>query len=231
MTGTVDVWARRAGTALIVGPVIFVAAMGVEQSLRPGFSDLSNTISQLGVDTQGWSYSWIFTASIITVGLLTLVASYGLTRVLGRPGRSGVILLALSGLGCIGVGIFNEDANLLEHSIFALDQFIMSGLAVLFLAPVFARDAGWGASFATLSRVCGIAILVSLLLFVVGVGGSDYKGLVERVVVTPTFLWSVTVGLRLWRLPRSQGTCRRATVICRRPKKGSRAATIVWSWV
>jgi hypothetical membrane protein len=65
LAGTVDQWARRAGIAIIVGPVIFVVAMVVEQTLRPGFSVLSNTISDLGVDTNRWSYAWMFTASII----------------------------------------------------------------------------------------------------------------------------------------------------------------------
>lgn len=200
MTGIVDPWARRAGIALIVGPVTFVLAMGVEQAIRPGFSDLSNTISELGVDIHGWSYAWMFAASIIILGLLTLVASYGLIRVLVRPAWAGAILLALSGFGCIGVGIFNEDAYFVEHSIFALDQFVTSGLAVLFLAPVLAKDPRWGPNYAKLSRVCGIVIVISLVLFVVGAGGPDYYGLVERAIVAPALLWSVIAGLRLWHL-------------------------------
>ena len=69
MTAKVDPWARRAGIALIVGPGVFIVAMVVEQFLRPGFNVLTNTISDLGFDSNGWSYSWMFTVSIIALGL------------------------------------------------------------------------------------------------------------------------------------------------------------------
>ena len=140
LVGTVDQWAQRAGIALVVGPVVFVVVMLVEQTLRPGFSVLSNTISDLGVDTNGWSYAWMFSASIIILGLLTLVAAYALTQVLGRSSRNGAIPLGLAGVGYVGVGIFNDAAYFLEHSIFALDQFVASMLAILILARVFSRD-------------------------------------------------------------------------------------------
>ncbi len=185
-----------------MGPATFVVAMGVEQALRPGFNILSNTISELGVDIHGWSYAWMFTAAIIILGLLTLFAAYGLIRVLSRAGRIGAILLGFSALGCVGVGIFNEDAYLVEHSISALDQFVTSGLALLFLAPILARDPRLGPSYATLSRLCGIIVLVSLVFFVVGAGGQGYNGLVERVIVGSALLWAVIIGLRLWHLPR-----------------------------
>lgn len=201
MAEALDPWGRRAAVALIVGPVLFVASMGVEQALRPGFSDFSNTISDLGVDTNGWSYSWMFTASIIVLGLLTLFAAYSLIEVLGRPGRIGAILLALAGLGAIGVGLFNEDAHPDEHAIFALDAFLMSGLAVLILAPVLARDPRWGTAYAWFSRLCGIVDLVALVLFISDAGGHDYNGFVERLIVAPILLWAVIAGARLWNLP------------------------------
>ena len=91
----------------------------------------------------------MFTASIIILGLLALFAAVASTRVLGRPGWTGAVLMALSGLGYMAAGIFNEDAHLLEHSIFALDQFVMSGLAVLVFAPVLANETRWGPTYAT----------------------------------------------------------------------------------
>jgi len=194
---TVDAWARRGAIAFVVGPVMFVLVMVVEQALRPGYSDLSNTISDLGVDINGWSHSWMFTVSIIFLGLLTLFSAYALTRVLGKPAQTGAILLSLSGVGSIGVGIFNEDAYLLPHSIFALDAFIASGLALLFLAQVLASH--WGPVYARFSRACGIVSLVALVFFIVSVGGSTYNGLLERIVVAPGLLWSIIIGLQLWR--------------------------------
>jgi hypothetical membrane protein len=197
LTGKVDNSASRGAIALIVGSVMFVLLMIVEQALRPGYSDLSNTISDLGVDTNSWSYSWMFTFSVIVLGLLTLVAAYALSRVLGKPARTGAILFGLSGIGSIGVGVFNEDAYILPHSIFALDAFITSALALLFLASVLASQ--WGSIYARFSRLCGIISLVSLVLFIVSVGGSAYSGLLERIVVAPGLLWSIIIGLRLWR--------------------------------
>jgi hypothetical membrane protein len=141
---TVDPWARRGAIALIVGPVMFVLVMVVEQMLRPGYSDLSNAISDLGVDINGWSYSWMFTISIILLGLLTLLSAHALLRVLGQRARTGTILLGLAGVGSIGVGIFNEKANLLPHSIFALDEFVTSALALLLLAPALFGAPRWG---------------------------------------------------------------------------------------
>lgn len=175
---------------------MFVLGMAVEQAFRPGFSDLSNTISDLGVDTNGWSYSWMFTISIIVLGLLTLVSAYALSRVLGRPARTGAILFGLSGVGSVGVGVFNEDAFIVPHSIFALDGFIASALALLFLAPVLGSR--WGSIYGRFSRVAGIVSLASLVLFILSIGGQAYFGLFERIVVAPGLLWSVIIGLRLW---------------------------------
>lgn len=206
MTGKVDPWARWAGAALVTGPVVFVVAMGVEQALRPGFSDFTNTISDLGVDINGWSYSWMFTASILLLGVLTLFAAYGLIMVFGRPAWVGAILLGLAGIGAIGVGIFNEDAHPVEHSVFALLAFLMSGLAVLLLAPVLAKDPRWGPPYALLSRLCGIVDLVSLVVFIALPGSSDVRGLAERFIVAPVLLWAVVAGWRMLNLPPSAGS-------------------------
>jgi hypothetical membrane protein len=200
LTGTADPWARRGAIALIVGPLMFVLVTLIEQALRPGYTPLSNAISDLGVDTNGWSYSWMFTVSIIVLGLLTFVSAYALSRVLGKPARRGTILFGLSGVGSIGVGIFNEDAYLLPHSIFALDAFITSALALLFLAPALASR--WAPVYARFSRVGGTVSLVALALFLLGVGGITYFGLFERLVVAPGLLWSLIIGVHLWHAPR-----------------------------
>jgi hypothetical membrane protein len=125
-----------------------------------------------------------------------------LIQVLGRSSRNGAILLGLAGVGYVGVGIFNDAAYFVEHSIFALDQFVASALAILILARVFGRDTRWGRSYANFSLRCGLISLVFLVLFLVGIGGLAHRGLVERLIVAPILLWSVIIGLRLWDLPR-----------------------------
>jgi hypothetical membrane protein len=187
------------GWSLLIGSVQFVALMAVEELLIPGFSPLTNTISDLGSD-RITSYDWMFNGSVIAIGLFTLLGVGGVHAVLRRSERSpvGAYLLALSGIGAIGVGLFPETHPGPYHTIFAFLAFAMANTALIVLGGSFSGDREWG-SYALYSGGSGIVGWVALLLFAIGRYGPLDQGGMERLIVVPVLLWAIIVGARMAR--------------------------------
>jgi len=202
---------------LIVGAFQFVVAMVIAQiGYGSSYSLSQNVISDLGAvhcgvfggsGSFGGHYAcspWylVFNVSIVVMGLLILLAVILLrTAFPARRSRMiGLGLLALAGIGSIGVGLFPEDVNITAHSISALFAFLGGGLALLVLGFAMFRDTRWD-GFRAYTLLSGLVCLVALILFVtksylgLGVGG------MERLIVAPILLWSIVVGIHLERIP------------------------------
>ena len=202
---------------LLVGALQFILAMAVTQvGYGSSYSLTQNYISDLGARNCGvfggsasfgghyacspWQV--VFNVSIIVMGLLILLAVVLLrTAFPARRSRTiGLGLLALAGLGAIGVGLFPEDVNITVHSISALFAFLGGGLALLVLGFAMFRDTRWD-GFRAYTVLSGLVDLVALVLFLtqtyvgLGVGG------MERLIVAPILLWSIVVGIHLVRIP------------------------------
>jgi hypothetical membrane protein len=192
-------WKSVGALALIVGPVQFVIAMILEEALRPGYSPVSNVISDLGVG----SYSLIFNASVILLGLLTI---YGITFAhlefpRNSKARWGYLTMILVGFGAIGVGIFPETTHA-PHFISALIAFLGAGIALLFYALSFRRDLEWS-RYTIPTLVASIFTLVCIFLYVSAVFGNGVQGLTERGIVAPVLIWAPVVGVRILTRPDS----------------------------
>lgn len=199
---------RLGGAALLLGSVQFVFAMAITQlGWTTPYSLRKNYISDLGAAHCGfWTGTdpryicspWhvIFDSSIVLLGLLTILGAYLIRRALPRGwvASVGVALLAISGLGAIGVGLSPEDVNLTVHTASALVAFLAGNTALLLLGASMRRDFAWGAGFGSFGLVLGAIGWVALILFVSG----HYLGLgpggMERLVVAPSLLWAVVVG-------------------------------------
>lgn len=177
---------RSPGLWLLVGGLVILFLIHLSESLYPGYSISANYISDLGVGPM--LSSAIFTVAVILFGLMALLAAVLLRQ---RDRRSMIwLLLALSGIGAIGVGVFNEDYPLV-HRPSALLAFLFGNLAALYsyrmvrppLAYVFA--------------LLGLIGLSALALY----GGGIYIGLgvggMERMILYPAMFWAIGFGAYL----------------------------------
>ena len=210
---------------LVVGAVEFILGMAVTQigygptfDWGSSYSLSHNYISDLGATQCGWFHigalgpsgsayacsPWhlVFNISIIVMGLCILLAVVLMrTAFPARRSRTiGLGLLAIVGMGAIGVGLFPENVNISAHTISALLAFLCSGLSLIVLGFAMFRDTRWE-GFRAYSILSGLVTIVALVLFVskvylgIGVGG------MERLIVAPMLLWAIVVGIHLARIP------------------------------
>jgi len=177
---------RSPGLWLLVGGLEILFLIHLSELLYPGYSISANYISDLGVGPM--LSSAMFTVAVILFGLMALLAA----ALLRQRDRKSLIwlLLALSGIGAIGVGAFNEGYPLV-HRPSALLAFLFGNLAALYsfrmvrppLAYVFA--------------LLGLIGLSALALY----GGGIYIGLgvggMERMILYPAMFWAIGFGAYL----------------------------------
>lgn len=202
----IPVRARQAGAVLVVGSLQFILAMIVVQLKYPGYSDLTNYISDLGGAHSPWAV--VFNASAIVLGLLTLLAAYLLLAAFNhRLSRTlGLGFLAIAGIGAFFVGIFPETSTALgghAHGLFADIAFIASGLALINLPGAMLRDTRWE-GYRAFTFLLGVITLLAIVLFVAGKWGPLGAGGMERLVVAPILLWAIVAGVHLLSLPTYQ---------------------------
>jgi hypothetical membrane protein len=192
----------RTGSVLILAGVLeFCAAMAIAQAGYPGYSDLTNYISDLG-NTATSPWHDVFNGAIILLGVLAFLGI-----VLGWEGfpRSGArtpglgLLLVASG-AAIFVGIFPENVNGTVHGLASLLVFLPGGLALVILGAGFRRRERWE-WLAVPSVVLGLLGLVALAYYVPTQASNTTwdPGLVERLIVFPILVWGLLAGAQLFR--------------------------------
>lgn len=173
-----------ASLAFSVGVIQFLLlGLLAAEALYPGYSVSKNFISDLGVGPSAWA----FNGSVSLLGLLVLAGSYWLGEGYGRIFR---LLLALAGIGALGVGLFNERFGLL-HGLFSLIAFLFSGLAALSsyrISPPALRP---------LHLLLGLLSLLSLLLFQANVDLGLGRGGIERMILYPVLAWGLLLSGQL----------------------------------
>ena len=178
---------RSPGFLLLVGGLEMLFMVHLAEFLYPGYSTSQNYISDLGVGPT--SSRLIFTGAIIVFGLMALVTA-ALLRL--RPGKSLIwLFLALSGIGAIGVGVFNEDYIPEVHALFALLAFLFGNLAVIYSSKMVRPPMSY------LFILLGLIGLSALALF----AGNIYAGLgaggMERMIFYPAMFWAIGFGAYL----------------------------------
>ena len=175
---------RSPGLWLLIGGLEMLFLVHLAEFLYPGYSVSQNYISDLGVGPT--SARWVFTGAIILFGFMALAAAVFLRQ------RSKKSLLwpslALSGIGAIGVGVFNEDYIPAAHALFALMAFLFGNLAVIISYKVVCPPLSW---LFVLLGLIGLSALVLL-------GTSTYLGLgaggMERIIFYPAMFWALSFG-------------------------------------
>jgi hypothetical membrane protein len=183
---------KIAGTLLVVGGIQFVIALVIAEALYPGYSIADNYISDLGV--WGNASALVFNASIIFLGITSLIASFFIKRYFQL--RKGFYIYAIAGLGSLGAGVFSENTFIFNglpvfHAIFALLAFLLGAVAGLFTYHIIKSPLRY------ISLILGVTSLVALAVFLstqnsgaLGIG----VGALERLVAYPTSLGVIAFG-------------------------------------
>jgi len=172
---------QKAGVLLFVGSVQFVVGMVVAEALYPGYSVSLNYISDLGVGPT----AAIFNSSVFLLGLMTTGSAY----FIHRRFRSNVftVLIALAGIGAVGVGVFPGTTGL-PHFVATATAFLFGGLSAIVAYRLVKEPLNY------LSVILGAFSLLALVLLpsqvLLGLG----KGGMERMIVYPTLVWQTAFG-------------------------------------
>lgn len=183
--------ASKAGVAIFIGAVQFSIGLILSEIYFPSYNVSTNYVSDLGAFCPNTGpciiepSSLVFNSSIVLLGLLVLVGGYFLQRAFHW--KPATIMIALAGIGAMGVGLFPETTGI-WHSIFSLIVFLFAGLAALVTARFQRKPMFY------FSIILGLFTLVALVLYV----GGEYLGLgaggMERMVVYPVLVWSLGFG-------------------------------------
>ena len=172
-----------AGALIFIGTACFLLGIIVSEALFSGYT-VTRMISDLGVG----STAAIYNSAIIIFGILLVASAYLLHKAGTKLGF--VALLALTGIGAAGVGIFPENI-VVPHSICAITVFICGGLCAILASRIFSAPWAW------FSPVLGVITLVAVVLL----GAKIYLGLsaggMERMIAYPLLIWALGTGAYL----------------------------------
>lgn len=168
-----------AGLLILFGITQFMIMMIVSEALYPSYSVANNYISDLGVGVT----ANIFNTSIIILGLSTILASIFIRYVIKDRVFPTTILLA--GIGAAGVGIFPEGSPYELHFIMSAITFIFASISAILSSRESPKCIGIP------SIVLGVASLVALTLFALGIYLGLGHGGMERLIVYPVFSWAL----------------------------------------
>jgi hypothetical membrane protein len=188
--------AAKSGVAIFVGAVQFGIFLIVSEILYSaygtgGYSVSSNYISDLGANcpSSGACYippsAYLFDTSIAILGLLIIVGAYYLHRAFRW--MPATALIAIAGIGALGVGIFNETFGEV-HVVFSLIVFLFAGLSAIVTSRY------QKAPMSYFSIILGVITLLALILFQPGYYLGLEAGGMERMIVYPALLWAIGFG-------------------------------------
>lgn len=174
--------------------VVFWVVVVVLGVLTPGYNPVMEFISTLGA--VGASYAAVQRLNFVLLGISLIAFAVGLHRWNGasrRPGM-GTLLMALSGLGVVGAGLFQSDpaapnstTNLVHDATTGLS--LLAGIAgVTLISRRLDRDSRWPRHpFATSATV--VTLLVSATLFFAAID-TVWVGLAQRLFVGVLTGWT-----------------------------------------
>jgi hypothetical membrane protein len=197
--------ASKAGIAIFVGAVQFSISLILSEIVYSTsgplntsgsgnttgyiYSVSNNYVSDLGANCRttctAVPSAYLFDISIALLGLLILVGGYYLNR--AYHWKPATIVVALAGIGALGVGLFPETTGI-WHSLFSLVVFLFAGLTAVVTAGFQKKPMSY------FSIILGLVALAALVLYI----GGEYLGLgaggMERMVVYPVLVWFLGFG-------------------------------------
>ena len=188
----------------IVGLVLYVILDVIAQLLPPHYNAISQAESDLAVGP----YGFVMTINFVVRGLLSLALVWALSRAASKSGlsRTGLVLLAIWGIGALVLALFPTDLagakptlHGVIHLFVALLAFICGAIGELLLALRFAKAEPWRSLRAPALVIAILAIILFVILLMSAFPHA--YGLVERIFIGLVLLWMLVVALRMRSFP------------------------------
>jgi len=196
----------------VAGPLLFTLTTAICAGLRPGYSHISQFISELGATDSPNAHLMNF-AGFIPAGLM--IALLGFSLILNLPRKflplTGSVLIAMFGIGMIVVGIFSndfpephEDAGSLSnriHDQVSLLMFLSVIIGIFILGISFRKLPSWRRLwlYTVLSSLVSLGLLVALIN---STQTFTYTGIWQRLFLLSIFLWMGIAGLHIFNAQR-----------------------------
>jgi hypothetical membrane protein len=194
----------------ITGSIVFVVVVMLAAALRPGYSHVTNFISELGA-TGTTNAALMNYAGFVPAGLMLAAFGVALARALPRHRLTIVAaaLIALFGAGVAASGFISCDAGCpqtqgsienLVHNRIAPIAFLCLILGAAILGIHFRRLAAWRARsvYSLLTSALAICFLGALAS---SLDTRELTGLWQRLLLSVEFLWCAVIGLRAFQCP------------------------------
>lgn len=186
----------------IVAPIVFMILVLIAGFLTPGYSQFSQTVSELG--EVGAAYASLGDANFVLTGILTILFIIGLNRGISvrRASRSGSVLLLAYPVAFVFVGtVFPLPSPV--HVPLGSIAFLVTIIGILVTSQRMKGDNLWR-RWVSYSLVTGV-VLVGLFFvygFAMGLSAfASWSGLFQRIVLAPYFLWNEVMAIRLYKVP------------------------------
>ena len=212
---------RSAGILYLLAAVLLLSVEYIVSSKFPGYSYLTNYVSDLGVPEAGYfegraidsPLAWLMNLGFVAHGILVLAATAVLVRAAGS-GAGRWVLMALSVLYALGfatIATFHGSEQSAADGIVWLHfvgggllAFSGSGMSVV--AGIAAGRFGAKAAFRVTSIALGLLGIVSIVLLAVDKADPGMnllgEGALERGGLYAILLWQLLAGAAmLWRRP------------------------------
>ena len=181
-----------AGLCGILGSILPLVMVVSATFLSPWFSWNVNALSELGVGEQ----ATLFNSAVLVGGLLNLLFAIGLRQNINHERLSliGASLIMAGSVSLALVGIFTIN-YLIVHVIVALGYFMLVPIGILLIGKGTKQKA-----IKTLSIICGIIALFSILVFPILIFSLPFKigfavpELMESLAIS---YWTLPMSIRL----------------------------------
>ena len=191
----------------VSAPILWASAIALCGSLRPGYSHLTQYISELGERGSSTEYLMRY-AGFVPTGLMHVAFAACLLAAFkgSRLGVSGAVLLAINGLARAGAGMFpcepgcsgDEMVTQRLHNLSATIGFFALIGATILWGILFRRDR-YLRMLSPYSIGSGILGLAFLVLMNGSAGSRAGPGLYECLASGVLSLWILVFALALWR--------------------------------
>jgi hypothetical protein len=192
----------------MIAPVFLGVADLIAGINTPGYNPLKDSISSLALSP----YGWMQTIGFLVLGLLVELFAAGLLfSVRSRYGfRFGIAILVWFGFELLLLGAFHTDisgVSTLEgmiHGWAAKTVFWLFPLVCILIASSLKNDTNWKNLY-KYNRVTAVLGLILAFTGILTLGGFEWFGLYERILVYNVIIWLEVVSFRVLRLSLQRG--------------------------